>query len=532
MNVYTVLNGNNSQRWSQFQINWLLFGLLLSASWYWHPLFSLVCFVPYFKVLFRAKKNLVYYVQLFVLNLTWNAAITYWICQLKLLKGLGTLFTNSMLFLLPVLIWHLLIHRGFLKKGQVLFLLMCWILFEYTHHVWDFSWTWLTVGNVFGSAPQWVLWYAYVGVLGGSAWILGSNYFIYEAVRSPGRQVKKWFLATFAVLLPVVISLGISTLRSAQPAGTVSHIAAVALSMNDKDSISDVSKLSLIDSMLVASKAPREIVLLPEVLLAEHVWLDRFPHSIQYAMIKQSLKRWRTSHVISGAQLNVRDDDGAVNGSPMPEPGAADKSSAYNAALMIDTSDIVSIKLKKVLVPVEEYVPSYLSFLNLKTYGFSIAPGNPDIFEVNGRQYLIGICYEMVNSIFIASRIKQNTSALLMLSSESFFGPSEVGRKQYMNICRLRCLENNLPLVKSVNDGIVLSVDAMGDVLEAKRTVAPYLMHAAIRSSAVSIYHSVAACIPWFLLLVLGGVLMVNVLKKSRKLNCHRRFLRKQVSPL
>lgn len=508
MKAHAHFHRNFNRSWSQFLVSWVLFGALLAASWYWHPLFSLVCFVPYFIVLFQAEEKVTYYIQLFVLNLTWNAAVTYWICQLKPLKGVATLLTNSLLFLLPVLIWQLFSRRGFLKKGQALLLLACWLLFEYAHHVWDFSWTWLTIGNVFGSAPQWVLWYTYVGVLGGSVWILCCNYFIYDVARSSDRRITKWFLPAFAVLLPVVTSLGISVWRNAQPAGTVNYITAAAISIMDKDSISDIRKIRLIDSMLMAGKGSREIVLLPEVLLTDQVWLDRLPFSPQYALIKQYLNRWKTSHVIFGAQLNVAD--------PVA-PADADQGlgiSAYNAALMIDTSDIISIKLKKVLVPVEEYVPSYLAFLNLKTYGFRTKRNNSDIFGINGRQYLIGICYEVVNSIFIASRVNQHTSAILMLSSESFFGPSEVGRVQYMNICRLRCLENNLPLVKSSNDGIVLSVGAGGDIQEAQRTFGPYLLNAAVRSPGVSFYHMIMPVIPWMLLFIVGGTLLVNVFSR------------------
>ncbi|WP_343302820.1 hypothetical protein AAHN97_14835 [Chitinophaga niabensis] len=510
MKGHILLHENNRQQWPQFLISWLFFGLLLSMSWYVHPLFSLVCFVPYFKVLFQAKKNLLYYVQLFVLNLTWNTAVTYWIYQLRPLKGLATLLTNSMLFLMPVLIWHLC-SRSFLKKGQGMMLLVCWLLFEYLHHIWDFSWTWLTVGNVFGSHPQWVLWYAYAGVLGGSAWILSSNYLIYQVARVSRPGLKKWILPGFTILLPVVISLGLKVRSNAQPAGMVSHITAAALSVHDKDSISDIRKLRIVDSLLVSDKQPKEIVLLPEALLTDQVWLDRFPFSRQYDLIKQSLKRWQASHIITGAQLNVYDTTGIVNAGPEQ----ADGISAYNAALMIDTSDMISIKLKKVLVPVEEYVPSYLSFLPLKKR-FRIERNNSDVFEISGRQYLIGICYEVVNSIFIANRVQEQTSALLMLSSESFFGQSEVGREQYMNICRLRCVENNLPLVKSSNDGIVMSLSAGGEILEAKRTSGPYLLHAAVRSPGISFYHMIVPFVPWALLLLLGGVLMVNFFLKVK----------------
>lgn len=496
----------DTQNWQQFLFRWLIFGMLLSASWYLHPLFSLLCFVPYFVTLFRAKKNIVYYLQLFILNLTWNTAVTYWLCQLKLTKGLGTLFINSVLFLLPVLIWHLYTRYGRIKQGQPLALLLWWLIFEYAHHVWDFSWTWLTVGNVFGKAPQLVLWYSYLGVLGGSAWILCCNYLIYKTISRPF-LVKKLYLPAMAISLPILLSIGIQAYRLTAPAGPTKEIAVVATAINNKDSISDISKIAIVDSLLSADHHPKAITLLPEVLLSDNVWLNRFPDSDVYAMFRHGFRAWRTSHIITGALLNVPDPDGSHTEERMHLEA---RYNSYNAALMMNPSDIINIKLKKIFVPVEEYVPSYLSFLGLKTYGFAKEPGNSDIFDIDGQHYFVAICYEAVNSIFMADRLQHNTNGILMLSSESFFGESETGRQQYMNICRLRCVENNLPLVKSSNEGIILAVNTNGDLIQVKRTHHPYLMRAVINLSSPSCYYMLVPYIFPLLSFLLGSILLIN----------------------
>jgi apolipoprotein N-acyltransferase len=500
--MLTLFPLNKEQSWRQFLVRWLVFGMLLSASWYVHPLFSLFCFVPYFVTLFRSKANGAYYLQLFILNLTWNAAVTYWLCQLDLIKGPGTLLINSVLFLIPAWIWRLYIRYTRIRQGQAFALLAWWLLFEYAHHLWDFSWTWLTVGNVFGKAPHLVLWYSCVGVMGGSAWILVCNYLIWQLVKQP-LQIRKAYLPLIVILLPMGLSMGMLFLQKTDPDAPVKDITAIATTMGNKEEISDMQKVKIIDSLAMLDPRPKAVTLLPEILLSNNVWLNRFPNGDIYARLRRGLYAWKTGHIIIGALLNVPDPDGVHEEERMSMKA---RYNCYNAALMINTSDTINIKLKKVFVPVAEYVPSYLSFLNLQTYGFKKEPSNSDIFEIDGNHYFIGICYEVVNSVFMAGHLQQNTNAILMLSSESFFGDSETGREQYMNICRLRSLENNLPLVKSSNDGIVLAVNAGGGLLEAKRTVHPYVMHTAVRLSTPSSYHAVVAYIPYLLFMLLGGL--------------------------
>ncbi|WP_207510941.1 hypothetical protein [Longitalea luteola] len=500
----------DQQSWPQFLLCWISFGILLSASWFVHPLLSLCCFVPYFIILFRCKVRGAWYLQLFILNLTWNAAVTYWLCQLDVIRGSGALLANSVLFLLPVMLWQLYVRYGRIKQGVALALLLWWLLFEYVHHLWDFSWTWLTIGNVFGKAPQLVLWYSWVGVMGGSAWILVCNYLLYQLGKRSW-HIRKASVALMAIVLPMVLSAGCWFFQQPNTNSPEKDITAIATTMGGTDEISDREKILIIDSLATRDKKSKGITLLPEVLLSNDVWLSRFALGDVYARLKHGLQLWQTDNIIVGALLNVPDPEGLHVEQRM---ALQQHYSRYNAALLINASDTFSLKLKKVYVPLAEYVPSYLSFLHLKTYGFAKDPYNTNHFDIDGKKYFIGICYEVVNSLFMAQSLQDNTNAILMLSSESFFGGSETGRRQYMNICRLRALENNLPLVKSSNDGIVMAVNARGELQQAKRTVLPYVMHATIRLSTPSCYRHIARCLPYFLMTLLVSLVLFPLFRR------------------
>ncbi|WP_142683013.1 hypothetical protein [Chitinophaga polysaccharea] len=506
---------NQYKKFKQYQLffaHWLFFIVLTYASWYTHPLFSLFSFVPYLGILCSEKRNVGYYLRLYAFNLTWNVIVTYWLCEVRLYKGLGALLINSLLFLIPVICWHFSVKYAKLKYGSTLVLLILWILFEYFHHIWDFSWTWLTIGNVFGANPHWVSWYAYLGVLGGSAWILLCNYSIYITIKRGG-TITNLCKCCFIIFLPILTSGIISKLPDTNNV-VERKFTLVGTAIPGDDPISDINKLRIIDTLLQQnSVTTSHITILPEDLISNDTWLNRFPTTDIYAFLKKSLHNWRTDNIITGTVLNVPNPEGQHIESRM---GFNTAYSKYNAALMIDKSDMINIKLKKSYVPLEEYIPDYLSFLNVGSYKFSINPNNSDIFQINNYDYFICICYEAINSIFVASHLSDNTRAMLMLSSESFFGGAETGRIQFKNICRLRCIENNLPLLKSSNDGILFNVNKAGDIIEVKRVLSPTFLNTTVSLSTPSFYHLIVPYISQFLLSILFLIWLFNVTIKFK----------------
>ena len=69
-------------------------------------------------------------------------------------------------------------------RSAYIFLICTWLAFEKLHLMWDFSWSWLNLGNVFSEKTKWIQWYEYTGTFGGSLWILILNVWIYEVIRS------------------------------------------------------------------------------------------------------------------------------------------------------------------------------------------------------------------------------------------------------------------------------------------------------------------------------------------------------------
>jgi len=94
-------------------------------------------------------------------------------------------------------------------------LVIFWIGYEYLHQTWDLAFPWMTLGNGFAVTHQWVQWYEYTGVYGGTIWIWVVNilvFLIYIGLReSQNKQRRQKLIAALVIVL--VVPLSFSLLR-------------------------------------------------------------------------------------------------------------------------------------------------------------------------------------------------------------------------------------------------------------------------------------------------------------------------------
>jgi hypothetical protein len=140
--------------------------------------------------------------------LCWNTGTTWWIWNSTDVGTIAAITANSLLMCIP---W--LGYRTFLKKyGKRIgycALVFFWMSFEYIHLNWQISWPWLSLGNVFSLHPNWVQWYEYTGIGGGTLLIVATNIFLYECmleIKKPAaeRKLTKPLIALTTLALFVI----------------------------------------------------------------------------------------------------------------------------------------------------------------------------------------------------------------------------------------------------------------------------------------------------------------------------------------
>ena len=117
----------------------------------------------------------------------WNIGSTFWVCNAGLIAGMLANYLNALFMAWAFWAFHK--TAEILRGGKTrplptfqyaLIFIAYWLGWEFLHLNWELSWPWLTLGNAFAQKPEWVQWYEYTGVFGGSLWILVLNVLIFK----------------------------------------------------------------------------------------------------------------------------------------------------------------------------------------------------------------------------------------------------------------------------------------------------------------------------------------------------------------
>ena len=125
---------------------------------------------------------------------------------------------------------------------------------------------------------------------------------------------------------------------------------------------------------------------------------------------------------------------------------------------------------KNHLLPIGEFVPfqellrPIAPLFNLPMSSFSRGNYVQHNLIAKNLHILPLLCFEIVFPHQLAANLTKQTSLLLTVSNDAWFGDSH-GPHQHMEIARMRALEFGRPLLRSTNNGISAVVDHNGDFI-------------------------------------------------------------------
>ncbi len=436
----------------------LYFSLSQTICWYYQPLFSFIAFIPIFYLILSNYKYKI--LQYIILIIILNNIVIFWLYNIDIVKGIISILGNSFVMFIPFFL-TIIVKKYIVNYLIAPIFIVFWVIVEYLHHNWFLSFPWLVLGNIFSLNTQYIQWYEYTTLLGGSFWILLCNLIIYYIIYY---KDKLTFFIILCCLILFPISLSLILIKNHQQQTKNKSLEVLFLqSTFDTQIIKDKQRMtSIID--LIKSKITKttDYILLPETIFSENVWETELTQSVQYINLKNILFNYPKTKVIVGASLNKISSQEKSNLKNIFGMWY----NKHNVAIEISHNDNINIKEKDFFVPIEEYIPEWLYFMNIPSIYLSKSSSNKHSFDIDkDNSIFIGICYEMVNSFFVRKHIKKNDKIIFMLASEGFFNGSEIGRWQYWNICKLRSIENRKYIVKASNKGYAGVIDSYGNTI-------------------------------------------------------------------
>lgn len=410
--------------------------------------------------------------------LIWNIGTTWWIWNATAPGAVAAWLANSLLMCLPWLAYHRIQQKKpFWFSG--LSLIAFWLSFEYIHlQDWGLSWPWLTLGNVFAQKIEWVQWYAFTGVAGGSLWVLVTNLFLFYYIKSTiQKEGKRFYLLVYsalALLTPLLISFALAN----KPKDITSQEQEVVIVQPNIDPYKKIAagteQSQLIDLLALTAKATSSntaLVLWPETALYSRYGYNEAALEAEINLAPVFRYLTASPHVT----LFTGIESYTLLKQPTPYsrliPGTTTHFEAYNGAVLLDNKGVQATYHKSRLVPGVETLPWFLRFLDTwfekfggVTAGYAKQEERIILEEKNGFKLAPAICYESIYGNFMRQYIKKGANLLTIITNDGWW-KNTPGHRQHLHYARLRAVETGSWVARGANTGISAFIDPAGNLI-------------------------------------------------------------------
>lgn len=471
----------------------ILSGLLFWLGWPVKP-FPFLLFLAFVPLLviedYMAGKNYkrpgwAFFGYVYLALFIWNITTTWWVYHSTAVGAVFMLLANALLMSIPLLLFRKTKQSAGEAWGYFA-LVLYWVAFEYVHLNWDLSWPWLTLGNGMSSFPEWVQWYEFTGVFGGTIWILLANlaffftFFKGDAIYQGKIRRRSLIYSLMWIIIPVAISYYVYFTYEDKG----KEVEVVVLQPNiDPYTEKFINSENFIpfdqqvDRFIKLSEqkltANTGFLVWPETALDAQFnekLLNNYPVITDILEFKNkypdlSLITGLTSHTIYESKREAtptsryREDVGYYD--------------VFNTALFMGDNGKQETYHKSRLVPGVEIMPypkvfgfiSELMFsLGGTAGGFGRQAERTVFFNENKIGVAPAICYESIYGDFMARYIRNGANFIFIITNDGWWGNTP-GHKQHLQYAVLRAIEMRRSIARSANTGISAFINQRGDII-------------------------------------------------------------------
>ena len=470
----------------------ILSALLLSAAW---PIngFTFIIFGALIPLLFLEnsiqlsdfkRKRLLVFGYGYLTFLLWNILITWWLINSSLI---GMLFANicNSLFYAIIFTCFSWAKKRLPNRSAYLFLIALWIAFEKLHLSWDFSWTWLNLGNVFSENIYWIQWYEYTGVFGGSLWVLVINVWFFHIFKNHNTILgykplaRKMIAPLMFIALPIAFSLYLyEKVEEGSKDIKVLLVQPNIDPYSTKYSLTNANFFDLWKKQVQPFYSDSlDYILSPETYFAEGYGEEfrEFNGSKLHEELQQELAKIPLTQYITGIQLYdlyAQEKAPSLTANQIRKGLWADY---YNSALAEQSNEIFQIYHKSKLVVGVENMP-FKSILKpllgdvLLNFGGTVASRVTQkkraVFSHTNSKLKAApiICWESIFGEFVTGYVNEGATFLAVISNDAWWGETP-GHRQLLSYTRLRAIETRRDIARSANTGISSIINAKGEII-------------------------------------------------------------------
>lgn len=356
------------------------------------------------------------------------------------------LILNAFLLSLPWAI-YIIVKDKFSLSISLFFLTILWLSVEQLSVETGIPSPWFILGNGLAGRPEFIQFYEYTGVAGGTLWILLANCSIFYAINSfllhrpYVYRICTSSIFVVVLLFPLFLSKGTKFMSL-----TTLQEVLILNTQQTNETLLKVTFNQLLEESRKNISEKTKYVIWPESILESAVSFD----DIEKIPVVTEVRK----HLIGGDSLIF------VCGLVLSE-----NNEYYNTALIIG-SETVGVYKKRQLVPFTEYHPSFLGLFKMFMWSdIEISSGKSAMMETNSVS--VNICYESLFGRIVAENCLKSKGRVLAFISNEFWTP---GASEFLlGLCSIRAIENRKYILRSTNNGIVSIIKPDGSILKSSQ---------------------------------------------------------------
>lgn len=412
---------------------------------------------------------------------------TWWVYRAAVIGAVAGVLANALYLTWAVGVYGWLqksIQKSTKSQPWLLWLAWVspWLAMEYLHQRIDLDFPWMLLGHAPANHPEWIQYYEWTGVAGGSLWLLSVNYWLYQAILSKPRAL---FWSLLWLTIPLVVSWGIFQNRTDR--GPSVNVLAVQPNLDpytvkfDPQTYEDQMRIFLTCS---DSLQGRGLVVWPETALPDYYVLGpRAPLNPWLDTLQKYVKKRSGMALMAGASVVQWDDSAYIpynSALGLGSLNALDSNGLQESPRLYHKSKLV-IGVEKLPYPfVFEAIARWISVdlggmtgqLGTQAQRTPLdmgwikakVPGSNRVQAIRVRVAPM-ICYESIFGAYGGGFVRNGANLLAVMTNDGWWGPTD-GHRQHLAYARLRCIEYRRAMVRSANTGISALINERGELLD------------------------------------------------------------------
>ncbi|MCK5136488.1 MAG: apolipoprotein N-acyltransferase [Bacteroidales bacterium] len=408
---------------------------------------------------------------------------TYWVKHAALVGIIASVIVNTTYMTLTFWLFHFTRRKLGDRLGYAS-LVVYWMAFEFLYLRATINFPWLVLGNGFANDVMLIQWYEVTGTLGGSLWVLLMNLLIFKLIRgwltnrsfAANRTRISWVVGLF--LIPFLFSMirYITYEEQEDPYEIVVLQPNIDPYLKFSDMPQEVQTsllLRIADSLITPQT---DYIVGPETFINSGVWEAGIDRHKDVVALRQFLSDYPDAKLVIGAStLRLYTEPSLYTSTSRPIHNGEYQYDSFNSAFQLDSSGVIPIYHKSMLVAGVEHMPytqllGFLKKLTLKLGGAFRSNGTQEYREAfvspqDSTKVGPVICWESVFGEYVTEYVKDAGAHFLFIVTNDGWWKNTPGHRQHNSYARLRAIETRRSIARSANTGISSLINQRGEEL-------------------------------------------------------------------